>query len=116
MFRHGQWVLFTKIAVGEIAAAHRGAAGKVVGIYQRAASDPLTGQERPAHIVPVDANGANLMFPISGFPAGTTPAGEAAGVARCILLLDQVSDVEPLLDRADLPPGRVLNPEFQLRP
>lgn len=91
--RHGQWVLFTCPAGLDLPGAHTTASGRHVGIYQRAGVDAL-GRKTPEQIVPVQPDGKNVRV---------LQEGEAV---IPLIAPEDVPDLEPLLDRADLPPGR----------
>ena len=101
MFRHGQWVKFRL----EVPKAHVTADGLTVGIYQKAGKDPLTEVAMPACVVAVKQNGNNVRL-----------LNDEGDLVLASFDPAMLPDLQPLLDKADLPPGRVMAPDFKLRP
>jgi len=90
-FRHGQWVSTSTKFDG----AHTTPDGRSVGIYQRGRTDSLGG-ESPQHVAIVRPDGTNLV---------------AFADSKAVdVLVDpaDLTDLQPLLDLASLPPGRAL--------
>lgn len=91
-FRSGQWVKFT----ADVAGAHRSSDGKVVGIYNRAGRDPLTGDQLPNRVFPVaHETGGNIMKLVD----------DQAVIVR--LDPETLPDIEAVTDVHDIPPERL---------
>jgi hypothetical protein len=103
-FRHGQWVKFSAVGFDDqLEAAHRAKDGKVVGIFQREHTDSF-GDKINICVIPVNEAGTNLPF------------FDGEKVHTVMIVSSALSSIEPLLDMADLPPGRQIHPDFKLRP
>lgn len=120
--RTGQWVclLIRNDFTGERLrwlVAHGAATsrnGKLVGIYQRYQSSPtvlLNGERQgpaatPERIVLVDrVKGSNLVL-----------RHEERIVDPAYVLREEATELEPVLDRSDVPPGRKVRPGYVFRP
>lgn len=120
--RSGQWTVFLlngdltgerlRWLVAHGAATSRN--GKLVGIYQRyqrSTTVLLNGEPQgppttPERIVLVHrATGDNLVL-----------QDERRCVDPAYVLREQAIELEPVLDRADVPPGRKMRPGFVFRP
>jgi hypothetical protein len=105
-FRHGQWIKFeTPAGTSEeyIAGAHKAKDGKLVGIYQKGTTDTFN-ETVDAHVVIVKSDGTDVMF------------FDGTKVNRSVFAPHALINAEPLLDNNDLPPGRVVRNDFELRP
>lgn len=90
-FRPGQWVKFP----GDIPGAQRAKDGKVVGIYHPAKMD--------LHL--------NARIPES-----VTPVADYTGENIGLRLNPEVLQLEPVLDRDDLPAGRLAHTPLNWQP
>lgn len=88
-FRNGQWVQFDKPLLQGV---HRTKSGKCVGIWQKS-GNTQAGNFLPGMIVVVNEKGEDVMR-----------------------VSQNQEGLEPLLNRDDLPPGRVVHPLAKLRP
>jgi hypothetical protein len=124
--RHGQWVAFylkddpynEKLIFLAKQGCARTRSGKLLGIYHRAkrhddvvlippdAPEQVQGGWLDERVMLVDKHmGANIPMTQNG-----------RYYEGCYFYRDVVEDLEPVLDRADLPPGRYVPPGFQFRP
>lgn len=90
-FRHGQWVRFTS----DIAGVHKNADGKAVGIYQHGGTDAL-GASTQNRVMPCNGDGVNIR----------KLSEDGNSVETVQLDPDQLKDLEPLADLAQIPPNR----------
>ncbi len=96
-FRSGQWVKFT----GSFKDAHYSKDGKVVGIYLKASTDPVTMRAHAAYIAVVDEKGNNLTVIVDGQPIQ-------------IKVVPNQPGLEAILHRGDIPAARIANnPDWQ---
>jgi hypothetical protein len=103
-FRHGQWVKFDPSGSEKLFEhAYKTEDGMVVGIYQHSYMDS-TGNKVEEHVVAVGSDGNDAMF-FDGKQA------HRASINPLVL-----KKIEPLLDKSELPPGRVVSDTFVLRP
>ena len=111
--RHGQWVLFSNKVPG----AHVATNGKTVGIYHQARLDPF-GKPVPPCIYPVSQDtGENL--PGRGLLPLRLLLVQYTGQMDDFMGLDVVKDLEPVMNRADIPQDRVglhQDPEWSPKP
>lgn len=110
--RNGQWVKFQATLPagvvnrqeGGLPAVHTTRDGWMVGIFSRGGAD-ATGELRPSRVHLVAVTGENVEY--------LSPAGKLENVA---FLPEEISVWMPLLDPADLPPGRPLPAGARLLP
>jgi hypothetical protein len=103
-FRHGQWVKFDvpEASVVMLDKAHKAKDGKYVGIFQNSKTDTFD-ELLEQHVVAVKEDGSDAVF------------FDGEKVHRCSFNPAILINLEPLLDNADLPPGRIVREGFSLR-
>ena len=95
MFRDGQWVCFES----NLPTVARTRKGKAVGLHHKARTARLGDKivPVPAQIVPVDEHGLSI-------PLGP---GTFEALQHLTYAAHEVRQLEPILDRADIPAGRL---------
>ncbi len=90
--RKGQWVKFDPPT--EMKEAFM-VGGKVVGIFHK------LGESKIPSVIPVDVNGCNLPFVLKGKVSH-----------RLAFKAEEITGIEPITTRTELPPGRSFHPDF----
>jgi hypothetical protein len=98
-FRNGQWVKFR----GHFDGAHVARGGKVVGIFQKGGTTALGDLAQSDHIVVVTPKGENLMTNIDGILVAVKVGINQPGL-------------EPILDRQEIPPERLIHTPKEWQP
>lgn len=106
-FRSGQWVKFRLVGVTVPATAHATRDGFLVGIYQHAGKD-ATGEWADERIILQGSDGKNVSAMVGD---------DIVSALSFSPFADSVRELQPLLDREDLPPGRKgTHPNWQPAP